>query len=847
MRESAPRHDRAPIPPGACIGCLFVPPEILAGGGWRLSSQSLSPGNTIMCRMSFRSLVARFERLGLQRRIILYVTGGLIVVMAAYSAVSLQAVAQSTALVYRERQMLAASVAREIDDDLSRMQGQMSDLGGIIGPNLANNQSDPASQAMAALRQTWSSSGYCNTSCAIILTDPTGTMISSDPPAGTWPSIDPATLPVFKTAVETLQPSSADQSSPGASGHGVFLLTSPVLVSGRIAGVLIGELDLADVGRRFTPLLETDQSGYGLELVDQTGMVLASTQPGHQWRLTEHLPLIKDLLAGQQPGSATHTMPAGSTEPTHIVVFAPLHTVPWGVTLEEPQDVALALPYALQNRLVLFGALVLLAGLVLAWVTTRAVVRPVNALIEATQQIAAGDLDRPLDLAAEDEVGRLARSFDEMRVELRQSREEIARWNQELEARVRQRTRELSALVQSSHALAETLNLDVLFDILIRETREVMPAAEGIAFFLFDKAQDRLTARSTFGLDAAECRRLGFRMGEGIAGSVFESQAPLRLRLVEDVRSAQSNMDAANLACFERATGGRLVKSSLGAPLLSEGIRLGALVLYNFSHEDAFAANDVNVLQAFANQAAAAIENARLYASLQEKEAARAALLEQTIQVQEEERARVAREIHDELGQLLTRLSIDLKMCESQIVAEPEEAAQTLAATQTLVWQTIEQAHRLIVELRPTLLDELGLEAALREELKTRLTPIGVTTTLEADSAPPRLSPLVEITLFRVAQEAISNIARHAQAQHVTLSLHAADALVLSIEDDGIGLDTDWRTGVDGHRPLGLLGMQERAILVGGTLTIESRSPKGTRVTLRVPLDGNALLKENDE
>jgi two-component system NtrC family sensor kinase len=95
-------------------------------------------------------------------------------------------------------------------------------------------------------------------------------------------------------------------------------------------------------------------------------------------------------------------------------------------------------------------------GLALAWLTTRAVVQPVNALIHATQRIAAGQLDHPLDIAGEDEVGRLARSFDEMRAELKQSREEIARWNRELETRVEQRTRELAALVESSHPSTST-------------------------------------------------------------------------------------------------------------------------------------------------------------------------------------------------------------------------------------------------------------------------------------------------------------------------------------------------------------------------------------------------------
>lgn len=774
----------------------------------------------------------------------LYVTGGLIVVAVAYSLVSLQAVQHSTDLVFSERLMAAGTMAHEIDSDISHIQGELTDVEGVAGPALASNQPAETWQAMHTLQQQWSGYDHFSGPCAVILTDLKGNVLVSDPFPSELPIRDFSGYPSFQGALQSGQPTIADEFSAQSASHGFLLLVNPVAVSGHVVGVLIGEINLSQVSQRFVPMMETYSPGYNQELIDQSGVVLASTLPDEQWGLSDHFPIIKNMLANRQSGTAIHVMPPGAAEPTHIIAFVPLKTASWGVVVEEPRDTALALPNALEDRLLLFGAIALLAGLLLAWITTRAVVRPVNALIDVTQRIAAGDLDHPLDVTAEDEVGRLARSFDEMRVELKDSHEEIARWNLQLEARVRQRTQELSALVKSSQALATTLDIDVLFDILIKETRDVVPLAEGIVFFLYNPSRDLLLVRSTYGLDPVECQRLSFHIGEGIAGRVFEAQSPVRLGMEEEIRVVRSNLTPENDVCFRRAIGDQTIKSAMGVPLISKGTRLGALVLYNLSREGAFTENDVTVLQAFANQAAAAIENARLYASLQEKEAARAALLEQVIQAQEEERARVAREIHDELGQLLTRLSIDLKMAETQITAESYQAAQTLGATQTLVWQTMEQAHRLIVELRPTLLDELGLEAALREELSTRLAPLGVSTTLEADSGSERLPDSVKITIFRIAQEAISNIARHAHARHVKISLHANGRLQMSIEDDGVGLRGDWQEGVNGHRPLGLLGMQERAALIGGTLTIEAGVPQGTRVTLRVPLGGDALPEE---
>jgi signal transduction histidine kinase len=371
--------------------------------------------------------------------------------------------------------------------------------------------------------------------------------------------------------------------------------------------------------------------------------------------------------------------------------------------------------------------------------------------------------------------------------------------------------------------------------------RTVLPASEGTVLFLFDDGTQRLVARSAFGLDLSPRAPLRFQAIEAIAGRAFERQAPALLNTVAEVEAAQANLSPENRVRFTQAAGERAVQSALGVPLTSKGARLGSLVVYNFSLPAAFGESNVSMLQALANQAAAALENARLYAALQEKEAARAVLLEKVITAQEEERQRVAREIHDELGQILTRLSINLKICEAELSPQSAQAAQSFAAMQTLVWQTMEHAHRLVVQLRPMLLDELGLEAALREELNQRLAPLGVQTTLTTEGAIERLPASVEIAVFRIAQEAISNIARHAQARCAALSLrHDGAYLQVSIDDDGVGVPAGWRARGDGHRPVGLLGMQERATLLGGMLTIELRSPHGTRVALRVPLTGHA-------
>lgn len=762
---------------------------------------------------------ARFARLGLQRRIMLYVLGGLLIVLAAYSVVSLQAIGQSTDLVFRERLGVARAVAQEIDADLLHLQRELTESADRVGPKLAADQMDAVQAELDAVYEHWSAYDGFDNPCVITLTDPVGTVVWTRPTSDACPASlaqSPALAPIFKSHNESIiSEASTESADPGRMWFAV-----PVNSGTNLLGYLVANVRLVRMSERLVPMLELRRTGYELELIDANGLTVASTVASQIWKPSEHLATVGDLLnqntSGVVPGFAANSLTGSDS----VIAYVPLTAIHWGVIVEEAQDSALELPRMLQTQLFVFGGAVLLVGLLLAWLTTRAVVTPVNALIDATQRIAAGQLDTALDIGGEDEVGRLARAFDDMRVELKQSREKLALWSQELETRVAQRTRELATLVDSSRALTSTLDLDTLFDILTQQVRAVLPASQGGVLYLAGADPDILESRSTFGFDAPLSADARAR-----AASELAARAVAGRRGILSPESPSAFADAS----VERGPA-----SSLVVPLISKGAPLGALLVCNFEAPKAFGPSDLTMLEALANQAAAAIENARLFSTVQEKEAARAVLLEKVITAQEEERQRVAREIHDELGQLLTRLSLNLQMVEGDL---PPRATASFAAMQTLVWQTIEQAHRLVIELRPTLLDELGLEAALREELKERLAPLGVATTLTKVGRLERLPASVEIAVFRIAQEAISNVVRHAHAHSVELALRRdGPVLELTLADDGVGVPTDWQTRKDGHRPVGLLGMEERATLLGGTLAITARRPQGTSVDLRVPL-----------
>ncbi|HVQ34743.1 MAG TPA: two-component regulator propeller domain-containing protein [Candidatus Bathyarchaeia archaeon] len=202
----------------------------------------------------------------------------------------------------------------------------------------------------------------------------------------------------------------------------------------------------------------------------------------------------------------------------------------------------------------------------------------------------------------------------------------------------------------------------------------------------------------------------------------------------------------------------------------------------------------------------------------------------------EEERKRIARELHDDLGPSLTAVIINL-----QLLADPAQggaSARRLAESTELVDRIIQQIRDLSLALRPPLLDELGLIPALRGYLEATAERTGLDLTFRGDPALAGLPPEVEITAFRVAQEAITNVVRHAGARRATTSIERENGrLVVTVEDDGAGFDVAAAMGAAAGNAMGLLGMQERVQVLGGELSIEAAPGRGTRVRAELPLE----------
>ena len=231
-------------------------------------------------------------------------------------------------------------------------------------------------------------------------------------------------------------------------------------------------------------------------------------------------------------------------------------------------------------------------------------------------------------------------------------------------------------------------------------------------------------------------------------------------------------------------------------------------------------------------------ENQALSANLRHESVQRAVLLRRLINAQEEERLRLARDLHDELGQDLSGLAIGLEAISRRCADAPEDVRDQLQNAKALVAETTNHAYDLILALRPSALDDLGLAPALRAHAERALRDTGVRLAFESVGLAQRLQPEIEVALFRAFQEALTNVVRHAGASQVSVSLAArAGSFEGTVVDDGRGFDVaEARGNGDGPRGLGLAGMGERVAQLGGRLDVVSGRGAGTHVHIVVPL-----------
>jgi signal transduction histidine kinase len=282
------------------------------------------------------------------------------------------------------------------------------------------------------------------------------------------------------------------------------------------------------------------------------------------------------------------------------------------------------------------------------------------------------------------------------------------------------------------------------------------------------------------------------------------------------------------------------LKGFISVPLRAKDRVLGVINVASREPRP-FTRYDENLLYSIGDQLGVAIEQARLYERLRKARERLRRLARQNLVAEEEERRRIARELHDETSQSLSGLALQLQALVDQAGMSGSQDIEFVAGlkkVQSLTVQVHKEVSRLIADLRPALLDTLGLVPAARQHAEARLNPAGINVSVETKGATKRLPQEVEVGLFRFIQGAIGNIAQHSKSKNATIVLeYQPDELLLRITDDGCGFDVSGITDVEeSGRGRGLFSMRERVGLLGGTSGVESNPGQGTNVWAAVPI-----------
>jgi signal transduction histidine kinase len=624
-----------------------------------------------------RRLTGLWSNVGLNAKMTVIVVIGTIALIGLFAYLGTAALNEHIQRTLQERVALAQTTARHMDYVIASIEDDLTDIASQSFTSL-----DASLLDRAYLRINF----YAN---RVFLLDRHARVVAAYPPLTSAVSLEQfASI----SAVLNGQAFAISRYQRALSSAEVSTVASaPVRDrSGQIIGALTIGIDLTNPNLRiFTQPIGLGETGY-MDLVDLAGAILTSTRPERIGIESDHGETLSGLIRTRRSNVSTchncHTPLPQAVPEREMLAFAPLERAQWGVTVRQSEDEVFAATYQLQTRIFALMAIMLAGALVLVYLTTRSVIAPVQALTTATRRIAEGDWETRIEWRGRDEIGTLAQSFDAMRARLKDSMDEIQRWNRELEARVQ-------------------------------------------------------------------------------AG----------------VAARQSALE----------------------------------------------------------------ENRRLYAELQTHDQMRGELLRRLITAQEEERKRISRELHDETCQILTGLAYALDNAAES--ATLSEIPQMLEQMHTMTETALEGVHRIIFDLRPAMLDHLGLIPALRWYAESRLDGLGIQFRIRETGSESRLPPVVETALFRVVQEAINNIAQHSHAQHAELAIEHHDHCVeVRVSDDGQGFDpASVARSLNGKHGLGLIGMEERTSLIGGEFHIDSAPGKGTAIQLTVPIGNEGNGKDS--
>ncbi|GEM_PF-6685780 len=400
--------------------------------------------------------------------------------------------------------------------------------------------------------------------------------------------------------------------------------------------------------------------------------------------------------------------------------------------------------------------------------------------------------------------------------------------NAGLYAAVEKQSRELSALLDVSATASQTLEQSRLLKEVAQKITGIF-GFDATRAFLFDPQREELRreasyeARAAFGAGPQR-----FKKGEGLVGRVAASGSAT---IVADVAQA-----AEIVAAWRPSAAGEIRhrhRFLAAFPIQYKQTVLG-VILCVAEQPRQLSVHEILLISAMCNQIAIALQNSRYFAQ-SERQAARLrqyALRREA--VRERERKRIAREIHDELGQALTALKIELSVAAAKLPGESTDLKEKFAELSRLLDGAIRSVRQIATQLRPDILDRLGLIAALEWQLQEFRRRTGIRCSFASPRAELNLAEEPATALFRIFQETLTNVARHSRAKQVKASVETAGGqITLKVRDDGVGIEPE---KIADFHSLGLLGMHERAAALGGSVIVRRNRTRGTTVLATLPL-----------
>jgi PAS domain S-box-containing protein len=579
--------------------------------------------------------------------------------------------------------------------------------------------------------------------------------------------------------------------------------------TGRTAATVFTKLAIGDLAAGEAT------TGTTFTLIDASGVILARAPDGAGWlgRSTVMLPVFRHIIGAQGESTAEGIDVDGVSR---LFAFRPVRGLP-------PSDghivigIARTTAFADGNRIIRRSlielAVVAALALAAAWVGTDVfLLRQTKAMLATARRLTQGELGARTGVrGGSGELAELSRTFDEMasaletrQAEADRAREALARAHEVLEERVRSRT---AALIQANDALEEALAqrrraedaLKKLSSAVEQAADSVMIANRDGVIEYVNPAFETLTGWAAREVIGGTARILK----SGVHGPEFYANLWRTITAGQVFRAVFVN---------RKKNGEPYDEEKIITPLRDARGEISHFVS---------AARDITERKRADEQLRSSREELRALAAHVES-------------VREEERSRIAREIHDELGQALTALRFDLCRLGGVALGDPNVLGQRVTGMTMLIDRTIASVRRIATELRPGVLDDLGLAAAIEWQAHEFEARTGIGCAVVTPSADPELGRDVSTAVFRIFQETLTNVARHARARHAEVTLSTdGERVRLVMRDDGRGI-TDAEVG--GRRSLGLLGMRERARLLGGHVTIVGRPGEGTTVSVELPV-----------